>query len=102
MRTARAGAARTARGTVGGLLLVAGALVPVAHVVASTGDELFITEYVEGSGTNRAIEVFNPTDTPMSLSASVYRLAFYADGSSVVTGGDLPIGVLMPATPLVL
>src|SRR5437773_7862044 len=102
MRTAMAGIARKAMGAAGGCLVVAGALVPVGHVFAATGDELFISEYVEGSGTNRAIEVFNPTDTPMSLSASGYRLEFYADGSSSVTGGVLLIGVIQPASTWVV
>jgi hypothetical protein len=96
MRTAMVGAARRAMGAAGGLLVVVGALVPVSHAVAATGDELFISEYVEGSGTNQAIEIFNPTDTPMSLSASGYRLEVYANGSSSVTGGILLIGVIQP------
>ena len=96
MRTAVVGAARRAMGAAGGFLVVVGALVPVSHVMAATGDELFISEYVEGSGTNQAIEIFNPTDTPMSLSASGYRLEFYANGGSSVTGGVLLIGVIQP------
>src|SRR2546423_15681940 len=81
MRTAMVGAARRAMGAAGGLLVVVGALVPVSHVMAATGDELFISEYVEGTGTNQAIEIFNPTDTPMSLSASGYRLRVLRDRS---------------------
>jgi len=102
MRTAMAGMSRKAMGTAGGFLLMAGALVPVSHVVAATGDELFISEYVEGSGTNQAIEVFNPTDTPMSLSASGYHLEFYADGGTSVTGGVNLIGVIQPASTWVV
>src|ERR1041385_239970 len=94
MRMAMGGAIRKLMGTAGGFLFVAGALVPVGHVIASTGDELFISEYVEGSGTNKAIEVFNPTDTPMSLSASGYRLEFYADGGTSVNGGAVLIGTI--------
>ena len=96
MRTAMAGAARRAMGAAGGLLVVIGALVPVSHVMAATGDELFISEYVEGTGTNQAIEIFNPTDTPMSLSASGYRLEFYRNGSTAVTGGVALIGLIQP------
>ena len=96
MRTAMVGAARRAMGAAGGLLVVVGALVPVSHAVAATGDDLFISEYVEGMGTNQAIEIFNPTDTPMSLSASGYRLEFYANGSSTVTGGVVLIGTIQP------
>jgi hypothetical protein len=96
MRTAMVGAARRAMGAAGGVLVAVGALVPVSHALAATGDELFISEYVEGSGTNQAIEVFNPTDTPISLSASGYRLEVYANGSTSVTGGVLLIGTIQP------
>ena len=96
MRTAMVGAAHTAVGAAGGLLIAVGALVPVSHALAATGDDLFISEYVEGSGTNQAIEIFNPTDTPMSLSASGYRLEIYADGSPSVTGGVLLLGTIQP------
>jgi len=96
MRTVMVDAARKAMGAAGGMLLLVGTLVPVSHVVAATGDELFISEYVEGSGTNQAIEIFNPTDIPMSLSASGYRLEFYADGGTAVTGGVLLMGVIQP------
>jgi uncharacterized protein len=96
MRTVVVSAARRAMGAAGGLVVVIGALAPVSHAVAATGDELFISEYVEGSATNQAIEIFNPTDTPMSLSASGYRLEFYGDGSTAVTGGVLLIGVIQP------
>jgi uncharacterized protein len=96
MRTAMVGAAHRAMGAAGGLLIVVGALVPVSHALAATGNELFISEYVEGSGTNQAIEIFNPTDTPMSLSASGYRLEIYADGSPSVTGGVLLLGTIQP------
>jgi hypothetical protein len=102
MRTAMAGAARRAIGAAGGFLFVAGALVPVGHAVAATGNELFISEYVEGSGTNRAIEVFNPTDTPWNLSAGGYRLEFYGNGSTAVTGGVLLIGVIEPGSTWVV
>lgn len=102
MRTAMVGAARRAMGAAGGLLVVVGALVPVSHVLAATGDELFISEYVEGSGTNQAIEIFNPTDTPISLSASGYRLEVYANGSTSVTGGVLLIGTIQPGSTWVV
>ena len=74
MRTALVGAARRAMGAAGGLLVVAGALVPVSHAIAATGDDLFISEYVEGSGTNQAIEIFNPTsDFCSSVSGSLHK-----------------------------
>ncbi|HEX8515356.1 MAG TPA: lamin tail domain-containing protein [Bacteroidia bacterium] len=42
--------------------------------------ELFISEYVEGSGNDKAIEIYNPTSNPINLSA--YKLVRYSNGSS--------------------
>jgi predicted extracellular nuclease len=47
--------------------------------------ELFISEYVEGSGNNKAIELYNGTGSNIDLSAGSYSLAFYANGSSSAT-----------------
>lgn len=41
--------------------------------------EIFISEYVEGSDNNRAIELYNPTENPIDLSS--YRLERYSNGS---------------------
>ena len=41
--------------------------------------ELFISEYVEGSGNNKAIEIYNPTNATIDLSN--YRLVRYSNGS---------------------
>ncbi|PIY31952.1 MAG: hypothetical protein COZ08_07980, partial [Bacteroidetes bacterium CG_4_10_14_3_um_filter_42_6] len=39
---------------------------------------LFISEYVEGSGNNKAIEIYNPT--PNSIDLSAYQLVRYSNG----------------------
>ncbi len=44
--------------------------------------ELFISEYVEGSGNNKALELYNPTAAPISLSG--YAIKVYFNGSSNV------------------
>lgn len=51
---------------------------------AQNCSELFISEYVEGSGNSKAIEIYNPTSSSISLSN--YRLVRYSNGSS--TGSD--------------
>jgi hypothetical protein len=46
--------------------------------------ELYISEYVEGSGNSKAMEFFNPTNATISMSN--YRLVRYSNGSA--TGSD--------------
>lgn len=51
---------------------------------AQNCSELFISEYVEGSGNSKAMEFYNPT--PNIINMSNYRLVRYSNGSS--TGSD--------------
>jgi len=51
---------------------------------AQNCSELFISEYVEGSGNSKAMEFYNPTVNTINLSN--YRLVRYSNGSS--TGSD--------------
>ncbi|MEU8182457.1 lamin tail domain-containing protein [Micromonospora sp. NPDC049047] len=56
---------------------------PTAASAAPT--DLFISEYVEGSSNNKAIELFNGTGTPVDLTAGGYRLQLYFNGSTTAT-----------------
>ena len=47
---------------------------------APTCYELFISEYVEGSGNNKYIEIYNPTASAIDLSS--YTLKLYANGAT--------------------
>ena len=49
---------------------------------AATASDLFISEYVEGSSMNKAIEIYNGTGESIELSP--YSVALYANGSSSV------------------
>ena len=42
---------------------------------------LFISEYVEGSGNNKALELYNPTNNAINL--STYKLVRYSNGETV-------------------
>ncbi|MEU7803391.1 lamin tail domain-containing protein [Micromonospora arborensis] len=56
---------------------------PTAASAAPT--DLFISEYVEGSSNNKAIELFNGTGAPVDLSAGGYQLQLYFNGSTTAT-----------------
>ena len=55
-------------------------LVIEGDAVAAGLDDIIITEYVEGSGLNKAIELFNGTGSAVSLDG--YTLEFFFNGSS--------------------
>ena len=44
--------------------------------------DLFISEYVEGSSNNKAVEIHNATGATVDLNAGGYQLEFYFNGSS--------------------
>ncbi|MCI4648305.1 lamin tail domain-containing protein [Phaeodactylibacter sp.] len=49
-------------------------------------DDLFISEYMEGSGNNKCIEVFNPTSSSIDLNAGNYQILFYFNDNTTVGG----------------
>lgn len=60
-----------------------------------TGTELFISEYIEGSSNNKAIEIYNPTSSSINLSA--YSIQKQANGagswaSTLTLSGTLAAG----------
>jgi len=58
---------------------LAGARVDRAGAVSS---DLFISEYVEGTSNNKAIEIFNGTGAPVNLTTGLYGIRIYFNGSS--------------------
>ena len=67
--------------------------------------ELFISEYIEGSSNNKAIEIFNGTGAPVDLAAGGYVLRRYDNGSSSIgatiglTGTVASMDVFVVANP---
>lgn len=61
-----------------------------------TGAELYISEYVEGSSNNKAIEIFNPTNGAIDLAAGNYVLSRYSNGgtspSNITLSGTVAAG----------
>lgn len=65
-------------------------------------DELFLSEYVEGSRNNKALEIYNPTNRTINLKD--YRVTRWQNGSATWSGqySDLLYGTIEPNTTKVL
>lgn len=65
-------------------------------------NELFISEYVEGSRNNKALEIYNPTSSAVDLSK--YRVTRWQNGSAAWTAqmSDILSGTLQPKDVAVL
>ncbi len=78
-------------------------LVTTLRVAARPADPaagLYISEYVEGSSFNKALELHNPGAEPADLSAYVVKL--HANGSANATASLRLTGTLAPGAVLVL
>jgi hypothetical protein len=58
----------------------------VTFGTASPATDLFFSEYVEGSSTNKYLEIYNGTGASVDLSD--YRVKLYSNGSSTATGSS--------------
>ena len=70
----------------------------VAMAANAQCNELFFSEYVEGSGNNKALEIYNPTGNPINLGE--YRMIRYSNGSLVPADNEiqpLPGNAVVPA-----
>ncbi len=68
---------------------------------AQTSD-LLISEYIEGSGTNKAIEIYNGTGAAVDLDSGQYRLELYSNGSTSITNSLALTGSIADGDVLVL
>lgn len=66
----------------------------------SNQGELFFSEYVEGSGSNKAVEIFNPTDRTIALSD--YQFKLYSNGNTNATSSYQFTGDIAPKGTVVL
>ena len=73
---------------------------PVDPTPPSSSSALFISEYVEGSSYNKAVEIFNPTNTSVSLTG--YQLKLYANGNTEPTVTTDLSGVVLAKDVVVL
>jgi len=63
------------------VLLVCGALISLHAVQAQDCSDIFISEYVEGTFNNKAIELYNPTSQPINLGDGEYKMGRDRDGA---------------------
>lgn len=84
------------------LLLFMSVIFTAFFASAQTPTDLFFSEYVEGSGNNKALEIYNPTNQAIDLNN--YWVARYSNGASVYTEGGLThlTGTLQPYKTFVL
>ena len=81
-------------------LLTAALAVATSTSTAQDCSDLFISEYVVGSGNNRAIELYNPTSAPIDLAD--YSVGRFRDGAGTpmlvdLTGTVPPLGTFVIA-----
>ena len=57
---------------------------------------LFISEYVEGSSNNKAIEIYNPTGVSIDLGADQYKILMYFNGA-ITAGTTINLTGIIPA-----
>jgi len=69
-----------------------------ASLIAQDCSDLFISEYVEGTGNNKAIELYNPTNEPIDLVD--YYLVRYRNGGFEPNQVELT-GVVQPKSTVV-
>jgi hypothetical protein len=71
-----------------------------AVLQATACSELFISEYVERSGNSNALELYNPTTTPIDLGQ--YTIERYSNGSQTITDTMSLSGILNPYNVVVI
>ncbi len=60
------------------------ALMPV-HFASAATSELFFSEYIEGSGNNKALEIYNGTGAAIDLAVGGYNVQMFFNGNPVST-----------------
>lgn len=81
-------------------ILTALAILVIAGTAAAQTSELLISEYVEGSGYLKAVEIWNGTDENIELSG--YTIERYSNGATTATTIALDTVILGPGDTFVL
>jgi predicted extracellular nuclease len=83
-------------------LLFAAALLALSASAAWANHDLLISEYVEGSSFNKAVEIYNPTGAAVDMSAGGYQIRHYFNGAVTATNIINLTGVIAPGDVWVL
>jgi predicted extracellular nuclease len=68
-------------------LVTAIALLAIAPgTAAAAPTDVFLSEYIEGSSNNKALEMFNGTGAPVDLAAGGYQIEMYFNGNTTAAG----------------
>jgi predicted extracellular nuclease len=99
-------------GLAAGALAAVGLVAPAAHADDGVANDLIISEYIEGTSNNKALEIANLTANPIDLAASGYSIKMYFNGntaagttinlSGTVAAGDVHVLANSSASPAVL
>jgi predicted extracellular nuclease len=74
-----------------------------SHTVTCSGaTDLFLSEYVEGSSNNKALEIYNGTGAPVDLGQGGYAVDIYFNGSTTAGSRIGLSGVVAPGDVFVL
>ncbi len=83
-----------------------------AQAATAAATDLLISEYIEGSGFNKAIEIYNGTGSDIDLAAAGYTLELYSNGSptasqtlslsGTIADGDVLVLANSQADPAIL
>ncbi len=69
------------------MFLIVGVCIAVTRLTAQDCSDLFISEYLEGSGNNKGVEIYNPTGEIIPLNS--YYVARYSNGNLTYDAGGI-------------
>lgn len=73
-----------------------------ARVSSRAPGDLFMSEYVEGTGNNKALEIYNPSGAAVNLGTAGYAIEIYANGSSTPGSPIALSGTIAPGGVFVI